>query len=172
MTAEVIVLRLIHIVGGMFWVGATLFMMLFLGPVLGSIGPAAGPFVAGLNRRRFPTIMAIVAILTILSGIRLMMIASAGFQGAYFQAPIGRTFSMAGGMAIVAFIIGMAVTRPAMTRAGELGQQLASAGDDAARGKLVAEMERMRKRGMVGGMIVVTLLLLAAAGMAVARYMG
>ncbi|MEO5567106.1 MAG: hypothetical protein ABIR92_01350, partial [Gemmatimonadaceae bacterium] len=124
MTAEVIVLRLVHIVGGMFWVGVTMFMTFFLAPVLASMGPGAGPVMAGLARRRLMTFLPVAALLTILSGARLMMIVSAGFQAAYFQSPVGRTFAWGGTIAIVAFAFGMLVSRPAMMRAAAIGSQM------------------------------------------------
>lgn len=172
MSAEVIVLRLIHIVGGMFWVGGTMFMTFFLAPVLGGMGPGAGPVIGGLTKRRLPTWLAAAAGLTVLSGLRLIMIMSSGFKSEYFQSAVGQTFSIAAGIALLAFIIGMAVTRPAMTRAGALGQQLHGTTDEATRVRLAAELDAARRRGTTGGMIVMTLLLLAVAGMAVARYMG
>jgi uncharacterized membrane protein len=172
MTAEVIVLRIIHILGGVFWVGGMMFMSFFLMPVLAGLGPAAAPVMGGLNQKRFPIVMPIVALLVILSGLRLLMIASANFGASYFQSAVGRTFSMAGGLAIVAFIFGMALVRPAMMKTVALGQQMGSAQDDATRSRIAAEMAATRKRGATGNMIVLTLLLLAALGMAVARYLG
>jgi hypothetical protein len=169
---EVIVLRLIHILGGVFWVGGLLFQSVFLMPVLANAGPAAGPVMAGLMRRKLPVVMPVLAILTLLSGLRLMMIASVNFQGAYFSSPVGRTFSIAGGLAIIGFILGMATVRPAMMKAAALGQQMAAAPDDATRSRLAAEMAATRQKGMVGNLVVMVLLLLAAAGMAVARYVG
>src|SRR3954463_4082511 len=114
MSSEIVILRLVHVISGMFWVGATIFMSLFLGPVIAGMGPAAGPIMAGLAQRRLHTAMAATAGLTILSGIRLLMLASANFNGGYFQSPVGRTFAIAGGLAITAFIVGMVYTRPAM----------------------------------------------------------
>lgn len=172
MTAEIMVLRLVHIVGGMFWVGATMFMTFFLAPVLAGMGPGAGPVMAGLARRRLMTILPIAAILTILSGVRLMMIVSAGFQAAYFRSPAGRTFAWSATIAIVAFVFGMLVSRPAMMRAAALGPQMAAATDDATRTRLGAEMASARRRGAIGGSIVLALLLVAVAGMSVGRYVG
>lgn len=172
MTAEVIVLRIIHILGGVFWVGGMMFMSFFLMPVLAGMGPAAAPVMSGFNQRKFPVIMPIVALLVILSGLRLLMIASANFGASYFQSPVGRTFSTAGGLAIVAFIFGVTLVRPAMMKTVALGQQLGTAQDDATRSRIVAELAATRKRGATGNTIVLTLLLLAALGMAVARYMG
>jgi uncharacterized membrane protein len=172
MTAEVIVLRIIHILGGVFWLGGMMFMSFFLMPVLAGMGPAAAPVMAGFNQKKFPVIMPIIALAVILSGLRLLMIASANFGASYFQSPVGRAFSMAGGLAILAFIFGMALVRPAMMKTVALGQQLGSAQDDGTRSRIVAELAATRKRGETGNMIVLTLLLLAALGMAVARYLG
>jgi hypothetical protein len=172
MQAEVIVLRLIHVFCGIFWVGGLGFQAYFLMPVLANIGPAAGAVMGGLMQRKLPTIMPVLAILTMLSGLRLLMIASVNFNGAYFSSPVGRTFSMAGGLAIVAFVLGMVMVRPAMMKMAALGPQVASAPDDATRSRLAAELAATRKRGMAGNMVVMIMLLLAVAGMATARYMG
>ena len=172
MAAEVIVLRIVHIFCGIFWVGGLMFQAYFLMPVLATVGPAAGAVMGGLVQRKLPTIMPILAILTLLSGLRLLMIASVNFSAAYFSSPIGRTFSISGGLAILGFVMGMAMVRPAMMKAAALGQQLAGAPDDATRSRLSAEMAEIRKRGMVGNVIVLVMLLVAVLGMAVARYMG
>ena len=172
MTPEVIVLRIIHIGGGIVWVGGMTIMAVFIMPVLAGLGPAAGPVMAGINQKKFPVIMPIIAILTILSGLRLLMIDSANFEGAYFQSPVGRTFATAGGIAIVAFFFGLALVRPAMMKAVSLGQQMATATDEATKSRLASEMAVVRKKGALGNMIVFVLLILAALGMSVARYMG
>jgi hypothetical protein len=172
MHAEVVVLRLIHILGGITWVGGMTIMAVFIMPVLAGLGPAAGPVMAGINQKKFPVVMPIIALLTILTGLRLLMIDSANFAGAYFQSPVGRTFATAGGFAILAFIFGVTLVRPAMMKAVSLGQQMASASDDAGRSRIAGEMAIARKRGATGNAIVLVLLLLAALGMATARYMG
>jgi hypothetical protein len=66
----------------------------------------------------------------------------------------------------------MLFSRPAMMKAGALAGQLAAAPDEATRTRLSAELNAARRRGTVGGMIVLTMLLIAAAGMSIARYMG
>jgi len=172
MHAEIIFLRLIHILTGVVWVGGMTLMALLIMPVLAGAGPAAGPVMSGINQKKFPVIMPIIALLTILSGLRLMMIDSANFGAGYFGSPVGRTFATAGTLAIIAFLFGVSIVRPAMMKALALGQQMAGAADDATRSRITAEMTAVRKRGATGNMIVLVLLLLAATGMAVARYMG
>ena len=100
---------------------------------------------AGLQRRRLFTVLPIVAVLTILSGLRLMWIMSRGFSAAYFSTPAGLTFAVAGTAGIVAFLIAMFVTRPAAIRMGELGGAMAAASPDQ-RGALMNELTALRRR--------------------------
>ena len=171
MTAEMLVLRLVHILGGMIWVGSGIFNSFFLLPTLAQAGPAAGQVIAGLQRRRLFTILPIVALLTILSGVRLMQITSAGFSPAYFASASGRTYAWSGVFAIVGFLVGVFVARPAAMRAARTGAAMATATDAAARASQAAALERLRRASSLAGLVSVGLVVLAAAGMAVARYL-
>ena len=171
MNGEFIVLRLVHILGGIFWVGSGLFTAFFLVPALAKSGPAAGQIMAALQQRRLFTVLPIVALLTIFSGLRLMWLTSAGFDPVYFAGPVGRTFSMSGGFAILAFILSLAVARPAAVRAASLGASLATAPDEATRTRLTAQLTGLRRRGAIASTVVLVLFVLGAAGMAVARYL-
>lgn len=172
MHAELVVLRLVHVVSGMLWVGFMLFNVAFLMPALQSLGPgpAQGQVMGALQRRRLMTVLPLVALLTVLSGLRLYWIVSDGFSAAYVQSRMGTTFGIAALLAIAAYAIGMAVARPAMARMGALGARLASAAEEE-RAALQAEMQRLRARGRVWSLVVAALVLTAAAGMAVARYL-
>ncbi|MDB4881758.1 MAG: putative rane protein [Gemmatimonadetes bacterium] len=171
MTAEILVLRFVHVVGAIFWVGAILMNSLFLFPTLAEIGPAAGPVMVGLQRRKMMTVLPIVAILTILAGARLMSIAAAGSGGAYFQSRSGRTLAIGAAAGIISFLIGMFVGRPSAMRAGQLGAAIARA-SEGERAALAAELAAVNRRGKLAGQAVVVLLLVAAGAMAVARYVG
>jgi uncharacterized membrane protein len=167
---EMIVLRIVHVLGAIFWVGAGLFNTFFLGPAMAAAGPAAGPVIAGLQKRRIFTVLPIVAILTILSGARLMMIASGGFNPAYFSSPMGRMFAIGGAAGIVAFLLGITFVRPAGNRMSATAAALASTTDGAQRAQLGATLESIRNRFQTFNLIVTTLIVLAALAMAVARY--
>jgi uncharacterized membrane protein len=171
MKAEFLVLRLVHILGGIFWVGSLMYTSFFLVPVVRSSPAVAGQVMAGLQKRRLFIILPIVALLTIASGLRLLMIASAGFDGVYFSTSAGRTYSAGGVAAIVAFLLSMLVSRPAFVHVGKLGASLATTTDEAGRQRITAEMQRLNRRATVANGIVVVLLLLTAAGMATARYL-
>lgn len=167
--AELIVLRLIHILGGILWLGSGLFTLFFLQPALIKAGPAtAGPIMANLQQRRMFTILPVVALLTILSGIRMMMIVSAGGPQ-WFQSPMGRTFSISGALAILSFLTAILISRPATVRMGKLAQ--ASIPDGASKDARDAQIRSLQRRAAWSTQIAIGLLILAAAGMAVARYM-
>ena len=167
---EILALRLIHVLGGIFWVGAGLMNFLFLAPAMAAAGPAtAGPVMQSMRRSGLFVVMPTVAVLTILSGLRLMMIQSGGFEAAYFQTSLGSTFAFGGGAAILAFLIGLGLAMPAQRRMAALGPQIGAA-DEASRPALQAEMARLQARLRVVGPIVTVLLVAAAVAMAVARY--
>jgi uncharacterized membrane protein len=170
MKAELLTLRLIHILGGIFWVGSMVFTTLFLAPVLRSSPAVAGQVMAGLQRRRLFLALPIVALLTIASGLRLLSIASIGFSGAYFLTPTGRTFATSAIAATIAFLLSLLVSRPGFVRIGRLGASLAAAPDDGARQQIAAEIQRLGRRVAISNALVVILLLSSAAGMAIARY--
>jgi hypothetical protein len=169
MQAELYVLRFIHIVGGIFWVGGAVFMGFFLFPAVQDAGPAGGAVMQGLLKRKVPVIMPVVAILTILAGIRLMMRASAASNGMYFQSAVGRGFGIAAAIAILALLHGIAAARPLANKIGAVMAQMQEPG--ANKEALGAEAKALQAK--LGGHMKITavLLLIAAAGMGLARYM-
>ncbi len=172
MTSELIVLRIVHVLGGIFWVGSGLFTSFFLIPALGRLGPAgAGPVMGALQQRRLFTILPVVAVLTILSGVRLLQIASGGFSPAYFDSRTGQTFLWSGVAAVIAFLLSLLVARPAAVRIGQLSSSLATMSEEE-RGTRSIEVERLRRRSSVSSTIATVLLIGAAVGMSIARYAG
>jgi uncharacterized membrane protein len=170
MHAELLVLRLIHILTAILWVGSGLFTTFFLVPALAGTPAAMGQVMAGLARRRLFLILEIAAALTILSGLRLLAIDSAGFAGSYFTTGTGRTFAISGVFALIAAVLNFGVARPAMVRAGAIAASLAASADAAEKARLTHELDRLRRRGTIAAMLAVSFGILAASGMAVARY--
>lgn len=168
--AEIIVLRLIHVLGGIFWVGSALFNSFYVFPALAVAGPAAGAIMGSMQRRRLFVVLPVVALLTILSGLRLMALTSGGFAAAYFSTGRGVTFAASGSAAIVAFLLGVFVGRPTGVRLARLRQSAAATQDPESRARLSAEADVLQRRSVVLGYVLNTLLILAAAGMAAGRY--
>jgi len=161
--------RIIHVLGGVIWVGSMFFVSMFLVPSMTEAGPDAGKVMAALNRRKWMIFIPVIAILTMLSGIWLYWRASTGFNPAYMSSGPGRTYGLGGGLAILGFIIGLTMTRPAMVRVGKLMAEMQSAPPDQ-RESIMAEVERQRAKGAFWSKIIGFLLLGAATLMALGRY--
>jgi uncharacterized membrane protein len=165
-----ILLRIIHIVGGVFWVGATIFTAAFLLPALRDAGPDGAKVMEGVARRKFMEIMPVVAILTMLSGVWMFYRASGGFNAAYFGSRAGMGYSTGGALAIIAFLIGLTIVRPSMVKATELAKSAAQASPEE-KARIMSAAGPLRARANRAGNFVATLLVLAAVAMAVARYL-
>jgi hypothetical protein len=151
-----ILLRLIHVGGGALWVGMMAFMVFFLTPALAEAGPEAGKVMAALQKQRIMVIMPVIALLTIASGLWLMM-RLYGNPANIVGSGMGMALNVGATAAIVAFLIGVVFMRPLMMRS-------MTATDP-------AEAQRLRTRSAMLGRWVARLLMLALAAMAVARYL-
>jgi uncharacterized membrane protein len=167
-----VVLRLIHILSGVFWVGGILFLARFLFPTATALGPAAGPVMDHLNRvLRLPQILLGAGLITVLSGFTLYWRDSKAAGPAWMGSPTGMVFGTGAVFAILAIVIGLTVNMPTAKRLGELMASIQASGSPPSpeqRGALQALQARL------GSAIraVATLLVLATAAMAVARYAG
>src|SRR5687768_7979821 len=125
----VLILRLIHIVLGAVWVGMAVFTTVYLGPAMQDAGPQGGKVMEALVKRGMMTALPILAFGTILSGIWLYWMMSAGFQSSFVTSRLGLALGLGGLMAILGFGLGIAVTRPAMMRVAELSHGLTAASE-------------------------------------------
>ncbi|MBX3132864.1 MAG: hypothetical protein KF689_05705 [Gemmatimonadaceae bacterium] len=170
MSIELLVLRLVHVCGGIFWAGGGIYAALFITPALAKAGPAAGPILAEMQRRKLFTVLPLVAVATMLSGIRLMWIVSGGFSAHYFHTRMGHTYAAAGLASIVAFLVALAIARPAGLKAAGLAAQLPGMSEeDAARTR--AQLGKLQRRAGLASASAIWLLAFAAVGMSVARYL-
>jgi hypothetical protein len=162
--------RLIHIVAGVLWVGAAVFVGFFLMPTVRSLGPAGGPVMQQLAQvRKLPVYMMSMAFLTILSGIGLYWRDSGGFSGPWMRTGSGVVFGFGGLLGILVVTLGMAIVSPGAKRMGALAAAMHGSGGPPAPAQ-VAEMQALQARMARFAVIVAVLLLLATAAMAVARY--
>ena len=168
--AVIWVLRLIHVLSGVFWVGSVVFLGNFILPTARALGPAAGPFLNHLIQvRKLPRAQLGAAIATLLSGLGLYWRASVEFSREWMGSGPGMVFGIGAALAIAAFVVGVTVNLPTSKRIAELGSAIQSKGGppDAAQADL---LQRLQKRMGAAVRIVMLLLVLATAAMAVARY--
>ncbi len=167
---SLLLLRLLHVVSGIMWGGTAMFAAWFVIPSVVDAGPAGGAFMNGMLRRRFHRIVPAVALVTVLSGLLLMWRTSGGDMGTWARTWPGRVYSMAGGVAIVAWFVGFFVSRPAGAMLAKLGPQLQATTDPAQREALLAQMRPHQQRTFGAVRLIAWLVLVASVGMAVARY--
>lgn len=165
------VLRILHIVLGVYWAGTIFFVVTFLEPVARGAGPAAGPVMMGLRQRHYFEWLPTIAVVTMLSGLGLMWKVSGGFSATWMGSHTGVAIQVGATAALVAFVIGMAVMRAATLKAMGMmpaAQQLPEGSEREAR---MAEIQALRLRARTGARWVGALLLVAVSAMAVARYL-
>ena len=164
------VFRLVHIVVGVFWVGAVLFVAFLLAPSLRAAGPAGGAVMQQLvGVRGMPRWLMGAAILTLLSGLGLYWRDSGGFQSAWLASGPGKAFGLGGALGFAAAIVGMAVSSPTARRLGELAARIQAAGRPPTpeeQASLAALQGRIGRAGMATSLLVLG----ATIMMAIARY--
>jgi len=164
MAMEMMALRIVHMLGGVFWAGSVFFISYFLLPSMQQAGSAAaGPVMLGLNQRKLFTIMPLVALISILAGFRMMQIVSGGFLTDYFWSSAGRWYAGSSVPVLFGFFVGVFIGRPAALTALKLGAE--------DREKHAAEIGRLQMRAALAMRFTASMLMLGVIGMAAARYL-
>lgn len=159
-------LRIIHIVAGVFWVGGTLIMTFFVGPAIGATGESGQKFVGHLmNNLKFSNRMAAAAGSTILAGLILFGLdarAGATWLSSNFATGLG----IGAVFALIGFVTGIMVGRTTRAMA-QLGAQM--------QGKpspdQLARMQAIQKQQATYSNLTAIMLVLAVIFMAIARYL-
>jgi uncharacterized membrane protein len=165
-----LLLRLIHILAGIFWVGGAFLLAGFLLPTVRATGPEGGRFMQQLmGRRRLPVFMGIAMVLTVLSGFAMYGRVAAATNGAWAGTPPGIAYGLGGLAAVLGAVVGMVLGGASGRRMAAIGQRITETGRPTPEQQ--AEMERLQGRMALGSRLTAALLLLAASAMAVARYL-
>ena len=107
-----LVLRLVHILAGVFWVGGALIMGFFIGPSIGATAQAGKQFAGHLMlRTRLVTAMTNAAILTVLAGGILYWRDSQGLTSMWMHAGSGIGYAIGGVAGLIGSIFGIAFGR-------------------------------------------------------------
>jgi uncharacterized membrane protein len=159
-------LRIIHIVAGVLWVGGTLIMTFFIVPTVGATAEAGQKFVGHLmNNLKFSNRMSAAAGSTILAGLILFGLdARAG--ATWLRSSFAMGLSIGAVFAVVGFISGIMIGRTTKEMA-QLGAQM----QERPTPDQLTQMQVIRKRQATFSTISATTLLLAIVFMAIARYL-
>ncbi|MBC7897134.1 MAG: hypothetical protein H7066_17075 [Cytophagaceae bacterium] len=170
MNSSIILLRIIHIVCGAFWVGAVFMTVLFLMKALADVGPTGGQVMGALVKRRYFDFLPAIALVTVLSGIELLRRVSGGVTSEYMGSRAGMVMSVGALAGFVALVIGVVVSRPSTLGAVALMGKASSMLDGPEKGALMGQIAARRARGAMSLRIVAGLLFIAVLCMAAARY--
>lgn len=163
-------LRLIHVISGVLWAGSVVFIAWLLFPATRASGPAGGAVNQQLVRaQRMPIYLVTSMLFTVISGLLLYQRDSVAFGAGWMRTGTGVTFAIGAVLAIIAAAIGVTVNTPTADRLSALGASV-QAGGKAPSAEQAAAMTMLQTRLGRAWSTVATLLLLATAAMAVARY--
>ena len=110
---DVLLLRLVHIGAGAFWVGAVFTFFLFVQPAAMAAGPGAVPFTYQLlHHRRLPQVILASAATTVLAGIWLLVLTSNGLDPGLLFAEQRLGYTLGGVVAILTFGVGALYVYP------------------------------------------------------------
>lgn len=171
MTAYIILLRLIHIIGGVFWAGSSFMLAGFVQPAVQGAGPAGGQVMQQLmGKTRFPMIIAASSIATLLSGILLYERRSGGFSFSWIGSTAGLVLTIGAIAGIFASIVGGAIIGKVTAQLTALGAELQSQAGPPNKAKL-AEMKLLQEKLTLWSRIGALLLIIAIIGMAMFDYL-
>ncbi|MGE5225946.1 MAG: hypothetical protein ACM3OO_03625 [Planctomycetaceae bacterium] len=168
--AWIVLLRVVHIVSGVIWVGSLFVVAVFVQPIAAAVGPPAGPFMAELRRRRLVDVILVDALITIAAGSLLYwhdwhLLPS---FGDWIGSAFGATLTVGALLAISVIPIAALVTRPTIARLVALGRQAAESGGPSP--ELAQQIAATQRRLAIAERSTLVLALLAVAAMASARY--
>src|SRR5262245_30190568 len=110
-------LILLHVAFGIFWAGSAVVIGLFIVPSILDAGPAGGPVMVGIVKRRLPFVLTIAASLVVLTGLRLYMLR---FSLSWLMSLEGLVLTLGGLLGLGALGLGVFVQRPTASRLAAL----------------------------------------------------
>jgi hypothetical protein len=104
-----IVFRILHIVGGVLWVGSTFLFSVFIGPAAAAVGPAAGPLLHQLVvKQKVTKAITGIAVVTVVAGgfVYWRDLQLAGSLGDFVSTDFGLVLTVGAALGITALFWG------------------------------------------------------------------
>ncbi len=170
MTEFYLLMRIVHVVLGAFWMGAIVFVAFYLMPSVAEAGPDGAKVMAGLVKRKYLNLVPIVALVNVLSGLWLYWRYTGHFDPALSATPGAMVFGAGGVLAIVALHIGILSMRRNVLKAMAAAGRAAALAEGPERAALMIEAGARRQRASKAAPVVAILLLVTTALMAIGHY--
>jgi uncharacterized membrane protein len=165
-----LILRLVHILAGAFWVGAALMLTFFISPTVNATQDAGKRFMGHfMGKTKFNLAMWSSALLTVIAGSILYWFDSNGFRSVWMGSGPGIGYGVAAAFAFLGLIVGVFQNRNSNALA-VLGGKIQAQGTPPSP-EQAAQLQKIGKALGIGGTLNATFLILATIGMAIARYL-
>lgn len=166
-----IVLRVLHILLGIFWAGGAFFAAMFLVPSVKAAGPAGGPVMKQLMEvRKFPMYAMAFGLVTVISGLWMYFLNNSVSGGSFARSHAGMAYGLGAVAAILTMVVGGVVMGPTSAKMAKLGGEIAAKG-----GPPSPEQAQMMKtyqdKLAFGSRLASGLLLVTVITMALGRYL-
>ena len=164
-----LVLRFLHILAGVLWVGSAFLFVGFIGPSAAEVGPSAGPLLSvAVKKRKVAKVIIGLGIVTVVAG-WLMWLRDLDFYNDFLGTRFGVVLTIGAVLATIAAFEGAFGVGRNVERLVDLGDEIAASGGPPSpeqQARVGALMAEIKKHGQVD----LTLLVLAVTAMATARY--
>ncbi len=166
MNLPVVFLRVVHIIGAIFWGGGALMMEFFIAPSIAATAENGQRFANHLiNKIHLHRFMMVNAILTILAGSILYWKDSNGFTSAWMKSGTGIGFTIGAIFGLIAFASG-AIFGRSNAQLGQIGTQI----KERPTSEQLTQINAIQKRLKAVSPIHTVSMILAMLFMAAARY--
>ena len=161
------VLRLVHILGGMFWFGAVMMMYFFIVPSVTATGESGQQFMKYMGAKSgMSTSILVAAVSACIAGAWMYWLNSDGLQSAWMYSSSGIMFALGGIFGGIALVAGIVVNR-ALAGMGALGAQIQGKPTP----EQMAKIQSLQKRNGLAMRITTYSMILTGLCMALARYL-
>jgi uncharacterized membrane protein len=166
-----IILRLVHVLAGTFWVGGALLLTFFVEPTVRAMGEEGGKFMQRLSSQtKLTSFMTLAGVLTSLAGVWLIWKVSGGLRPTWITSGFGLGMIAGSVAAGLALAIGFMSQGRATARMAVMGQEMQAAGGPPSP-EYLAELQSLQNLIRRGGRIGAILLSLSTVLMAISRYL-
>jgi len=167
MDTYMIILRIIHIFAGVFWVGGGMVQVMIVAPAAAAAGAAGGGFMRSmLLNTPWGNVIGLASFSTLVSGLLMYHKVSDGFNADWMNSSGGVVLSIGAVFGILAFGHGAGAMGRLTSQMVELIKPIQGAPNEEQR----TQMMQLQQKLALHGRISLALMLISLLGMASARY--
>lgn len=171
MDLEMIVLRILHIGGGILWVGGSFLVFRFVEPTVAEQGPSGQAFMNSMVQKlKLPIYFMAASTVTVVVGYILYWKASSGLSMTWIGSPTGLALTVGGLAATAAWLLGNLGIKTNIDKLTRLSAEAQAAGGPPS-AELMARIEAVVATIRQIGKIDLILLTIAVLAMESARYL-